>query len=69
MLQENTDILERKELHVVFVDLEKAYDSVPMALIWYSFRRKDVREAYIKTIRDMYAGCKTRVMASCGETK
>ena len=58
-----------KELHVVFVDLEKAYDRVPRELIWYSLRRKGVPEAYINIIRDMYARCKTSVMASAGKAE
>ena len=58
-----------KEMHVDFVDLEKAYDRVPRELIWYSLRRKCVPEAYINIIRDMYAGCKTSVMTSAGRTK
>ena len=43
------------ELHVVFVDLEKAYNRVPREQIWYLLRRKDVSEAFINIIRDMYA--------------
>ena len=60
-----------KKLHVVFVDLDKAYDRVglPMELIWYSLRRKGVPEAYINIIRDTYAGCKTSVMTSAGQTE
>ena len=58
-----------KELHAVFVDLEKAYDRVPRELIWYSLRRRCVPEAYINIIRDMYAGCRTSVMTSAGKTK
>ena len=58
-----------KELHMVFVDLEKAYGRMPRELIWYSLRRKGVPEAYINIIRDMYAGCKTSVMTSAGRTK
>ena len=40
-----------------------------MKLIWYSLRRKGVPEAYINIIRDMYAGCKTSVMTSAGNSK
>ena len=58
-----------KELHAVFVDLEKAFDRVPRELIWYSLRRKGVPEANINIIRNMYAGCKTTVMTSAGKTK
>ena len=54
---------------MLFVDLEKAYDRVPMELIWYSIRRKGVPEAYINIIRDMYAGCKASAMTSAGRTK
>ena len=67
MLQENHREL-GKELHMVFVDLEKAYDRVARELIWYSIRRKGVPEAYINIIRDMYAGCNTSVMTSAGRT-
>ena len=58
-----------KKLHVVFVDLEKAYVRVPRQLIWYSFKRKCVPEAYVNIIWDMYAGCKTSVMPSAGKAK
>ena len=59
----------RKWLHVVFADLEKAYDKVPRELSWYSLRRKGVSEAYINIIRGMYYGCKTSVMTSARKTK
>ena len=58
-----------QKLHVVLVDLKKAYDRVPWELIWYSLRRKAVPEAYINIIRDIYAGCKTSVMSSARKTK
>ena len=50
-----------KELHMVFVDLEKAYGRVPRELIWWSLRKKRVPEAYIKIIQDMYEDCETQV--------
>ena len=58
-----------KELHMVFVDLEKAHDRVPRELIWWSLRKKIVSEAYIKIIQDMYEDCQTQVMTREGNTE
>jgi len=57
-----------KELHMVFVDLEKAYDTIPRDLIWYSLRRRGVPEAYVEIIKDMYRDCTTQVVTEAGET-
>ena len=58
-----------KELHIVFVDLEKSYDRVPREIIWWSIRKKRVPEAYIKIIQDMYEDCQTQVMTMEGNTE
>ena len=58
-----------KELHMVFVDLEKAYDRVPRELIWWSLRKKRVPGAYIKIIQDMYGDCQTQVTTREGNTE
>lgn len=58
-----------KSLHLVFVDLEKAYDTVPRDLIWYCLRKRAVPEAYVCIIQDMYRACKTRVTTVAGETE
>ena len=58
-----------KELHVVFVDLEKAYDRVPRELIWWSLRYERVPEAYIKIIQDTYEDCQTQVATREGNTE
>ena len=51
-----------KELLMVFVDLEKAYDRVPRELIlWWSLRKKRVPGAYIKITQDMYEDSQTEV--------
>ena len=40
-----------KELHMVFVDLEKAYNRVPSELIWWCLRMKGVPEGYVAIIQ------------------
>ncbi|KAK3569629.1 hypothetical protein QTP86_002583 [Hemibagrus guttatus] len=39
----------QKELHCVFVDLEKAYDRVPREELWYCMRKSGVVEKYVKS--------------------
>ena len=58
----------QKDLHIIFVDLEKA-DSVPRYLIWWVMRKRSIPEGYVKVIQDMYRGTKTRVKRRCGRTE
>ena len=37
----------QKELHMVFIDLEKAYDRVPCQEVWRCMREKGVPEKYV----------------------
>jgi len=57
----------KKDLHLVFVDLEKAYDTVPCEVMWECLKKKEVSVAHIKVIKDMYKGVKTSVMTSTGD--
>ena len=59
----------KKDIHMVFVDLEKAYDRVPRDLIWWALREKNIPEANITIIQDMYKATKTRVKTRCGLTQ
>ena len=58
-----------KELHMVFLDLEKAYDRVPRELIWWCLRKKGVPEGYVTIIQYMYNDCETLVSTRTGDTE
>ncbi|GKE22629.1 retrovirus-related pol polyprotein LINE-1 [Tanacetum coccineum] len=59
----------QRDMHMAFLDLEKAYDSVPRELIWKTLVDEGSSRRYIKVIRDMYDGAKTRVRTSIGNTE
>jgi len=56
----------QQELHLIFVDLEKAYDTIPREFIWYSLREKNVPENLIALIKDTYRGAITKVRSKQG---
>ncbi|KAK3574515.1 hypothetical protein QTP86_008562 [Hemibagrus guttatus] len=59
----------QKELHCVFVDLEKAYDRVPREELWYCMRKSGVAEKYIRVVQDMYERSRTVVRCAVGQTE
>ncbi|GKA21638.1 retrovirus-related pol polyprotein LINE-1 [Tanacetum coccineum] len=57
------------DLHMAFLDLEKAYDSVTHELLWRTLRDKGTPRRYLRVIKDMYEGVKTRVRTTMGSTE
>ncbi|KAJ8716309.1 hypothetical protein PYW08_013594 [Mythimna loreyi] len=55
-----------KNLHMVFVDLEKAYDRVPREVLWWALNEKGVPGKYVQLIRAMYSRCSTQVRSTAG---
>jgi hypothetical protein len=45
---------EQKDLHMVFIDLKKAYDKVPRNLMWWSLDKHKVPTKYVTLTKDMY---------------
>ena len=55
-----------KDLHRIFVDLEKAYDRVPREELWYCMRQSGIQEKYVKIVKDMYRDSQTAVKSAVG---
>jgi hypothetical protein len=59
---------QKKDLHMIFIDLEKAYDKVPRNIMWWALRKHKVSSKYITLIKDMYDNVVTSVRTSDGDT-
>ncbi|KAK3548127.1 hypothetical protein QTP70_004864 [Hemibagrus guttatus] len=59
----------QRELHCVFVDLEKAYDRVPREELWYCMRKSGVAEKYVRVVHYMYERRRTVVRCAVGQTE
>jgi len=44
------------DLHMMFIDIEKAHDRVPRDVLWSYLEKTGVSLVYIRVIKDMYQG-------------
>ena len=58
-----------RDLYMVFVDLEKAFDRVAKEVIWWSLRRKGALEREIKAVMEMYTNIETSVKVEYTRSK
>ncbi|KAK9713818.1 hypothetical protein RND81_06G053100 [Saponaria officinalis] len=61
--------VKKKDLHMVFINLEKTYDRVPRDVLWWVLARKGVPRKYIDLIRDMYKEASASVRTNVGRTE
>ena len=54
----------QKVLHIVFIDLEKAYDRVPRQEVWRSLRERGVPEKYARIVQECSKNVTTRVRST-----
>ncbi|XP_064076847.1 uncharacterized protein LOC135194807 [Vanessa tameamea] len=57
-----------KNLHMVFIDVEKAYDTVPREVLWWALKEKGLPGKNVELVRAMYRGSCTYVRSSAGNT-
>ena len=58
----------QKELHMVFIDLQEAYDRVPRQEVWRCLREQDMSDKYVRLVKDTYDDARTQVKTSIGLT-
>ena len=56
------------DLWMAFVDLEKAFDRLPMEVVWWALRSLGVEEWLVTIIKVMYTGVTTAVRMKNGES-
>jgi hypothetical protein len=45
---------QKKDMHMIFIDLEKAYDKVTTNVMWWALQKHEVSLKYITLMKDMY---------------
>jgi hypothetical protein len=59
---------QKKDLHIVFINLEKAYEKIPRNVMWWVLDKHKVLTKYVTLIKDMYNNAITSVRTNDGNT-
>jgi hypothetical protein len=59
---------QKKDIHMVFIDLEKVYDKVLRNIMWWALQKHKVSIKCITLIKDIYDNAVTSVRTSDGDT-
>jgi hypothetical protein len=59
---------QKKDLHMIFIDLEKVYDKVPRNVMWWALQKHKISSKYIIIIKNMYDNVMTSVRTSDKDT-
>jgi hypothetical protein len=60
--------VQKEYLHMVFIDLEKAYDKIPRNVLWWALVKHKISTKYITLIKYMYDNVVTSVRTSDDDT-
>ena len=56
-----------KDIHMIFIDLEKVYDKIPRNVMWWALDKHKVPTKYVGLIKNMYNNIVTSVQTSDGD--
>ncbi|XP_060524437.1 uncharacterized protein LOC132700877 [Cylas formicarius] len=50
-----------KEIHLLFVDLKKAYDTIPLTKLWEALDKTNLSVNIIRSVKELYRNCHIKV--------
>jgi hypothetical protein len=57
---------QKKDLHMVFIDLEKSYDKILRNFIWWALDKHKVQTKYVTPIKNIYNNVVTSLLINKG---
>lgn len=53
-----------RDIHITFIDLQKAYDTVPVTKLWEVLQESNINYTLIKALKNLYHGSTSRIKIS-----